>query len=249
MFEQLKASHTNGDLKDIDKTLREALAYQNYLDSPPRIQSEAEKVIAANGWDCKSGVSARPETEQCCLGSSVQFEGGVAYYVFAKKISFPKPGKYAKHEPEFLLEAVLGSRRNVLFVSDWKDDAGNNALPSAEHVNCGDLARGLGLCGTTWPSGKEITIIAFEIKQAYKPTWLDSSLAFYWYAAPHRAEWGLARSLETGHPTLREWVLPKRNGAFKIAAYWDREVEQDYDFSPDKLGANYWNACTKELRP
>jgi len=251
VFEQLKASHSSGDLND-RKTLCEALAYQNYLDSPPDIQSEAEKIISTEGCDCVLGNSIKPEAAQCCLGAAVQFEGEVAYCMLPKKVIFPKPGAYAKQDPDFLLIAVLdmvlNSRRNVLFISDWKDDVGNTVLPTPEQVNCGDLARELGLCWTTWNTGKAITIIAFDVELAYKPTWLDSGLAFYWYAAPRRAKWGLARSLETGRPTLREWVLPKRDGAFKIAAYWDREVEQDYNFAPDKLCADYWKTCAKELR-
>lgn len=248
MFEQWKASHTDGDLNNL-KTLREALAYQNYLASPVQIQSEAEKVIMAVGCDGLLDNGMHPTAEQCCLGAKVQFEGAVAYFVLKKKDAFPKPAPYAKLDPDFLLDIVLNSRREVLFISDWSDDAGKPALPAPDEVNCGELARSLGLCGTNWKAGTQITIIAFTVEQAHKSTWLDSGLAFFWYAAPSRPEWGLSRSLGTGRPTLREWVLPKSEDAFKIVDYWDREAEQDYVLSANNLGVDYWNTCAKELRP
>lgn len=248
MFEQWKASHANGDLND-RKALREALAYQNYLDSPLHIQNEAQKIAINVDCNCLLDDGIYPEAAQCCLGTEVKFTGTVAYFVLPKKNTLPKPAPYAKLDPDFLLDTLLKCRRNVLFISDWVDDAGNQALPSPDQVNCGELARGLGLCGTNWKKDRLITIIAFNIDQAHKSSWLDSGLVFYWYAAPHRTEWGLARSLGTGRPALREWTIPKQADAFKIMNYWDRQAEQDYDFSLNSLGEEYWNACAKELRP
>jgi hypothetical protein len=247
VFEQWKASHANGDLSD-RKALREALAYQNYLASPLHIQSEAEKVIMAVGYDSLLDNGMHPKVEQCCLGASVKFKGEVAYFVLQKKAVLPKPAPYAKQDPSFLEPTLLNSRREVLFISDWADDAGNSVLPAPGIVNCGDLARALGLCGTNWKTGTRITIIALKVDNVHKSTWLDSGLAFFWYAAPHRPGWGLTRSLETGYPILREWVLPKQEGAFNVVDYWDREAEQDYALSASDLGPDYWNTCAEEIR-
>lgn len=247
MFEQWKASYENGDLSD-RKVLREALAYQNYLDSPQHIQSEAEKVIMAVGCDVMLDNGMHPKAEQCCQGAAVRLEGEVTYFVLKKKDTFPKPAPYAKLDPDFLLDIVLDSRREVLFISDWNDDAGNPVLLVPDQVNCGELARGLGLCGTNWKAGTRITIMAFDVEHAHKSTWLDSGLIFFWYAALNQQKWGLTRSLKTGCPTLREWVLPKREGSFKIVNYWDREAEQDYALTANNLGTDYWDTCAKEIR-
>ncbi|WP_031595304.1 hypothetical protein [Ferrovum myxofaciens] len=247
MFERWKASYENGDLND-RKILREALAYQNYLGSPRHIQSEVEKVIMVDGCDDLLNIGMYPNMAQCCLGTEVQFEGEVAYFVLKKKTLLPKPAPYANQNPDFLQDTVLNLRRKVLFISDWTDEANELVLHSPDQVNCGELARGLGLCGTNWKEGERITIMAFNVEKVHKTTWLDSGLVFFWYAAPHQLKCGLARNLETGLPTLREWVLPKQDGAFMIMDYWDREAEQDYDLSANNLGVDYWNACAKEIR-
>lgn len=248
VLEKWKASHITGDLND-RKILREALAYQNYLDSPKHVQVEAEKAILDKCCADLSDDGIKPTAEQCCLGTPFHPAGKTAYFVLPRKDVLPKPAPYAKLEPEFLLDTLLKCRRQVLFISDWADDAGNSALPAPDLVNCGELARGLGLCGTNWKKGRSITIIALNVEKIHKPTWLDSGLTFFWYAAPSRPDWGLSRSLETGRPTLREWVLPKRDGAFKVENYWDRNAEEDYDFTQNRLRDMYWNTCAKELRP
>lgn len=245
---QWRASYTDHDLND-RKTLCEALAYWNYSNSPAHVQSEAVAIM--QGVDCdrllEEGI--RPDTKQCCQGSAVQFKEAVAYFVIGKKSLFPKPAPYAKLAPEDLLDNVLGIRRNALFISDWADDDGNPVLPEPDQIDCGELAKALGLCGTNWKKGTLITILAFKVNQVHKSTWLDSGLVFYWCATPDLPAWGMTRSLETGRPTLREWVLPKKAGSFEIADYWDRQVEQDYDLCADKLGSDYWAACAKEIRP
>lgn len=245
---QWQTSYTDENLND-RKTLRKALAYWNYSNSPVHVQSDAATIM--QGLDCdrllEEGI--RPDTKQCCQGSVVPFSAAVAYFVIGRKSLFPKPAPYAKLAPEDLLDNVLAIKRTVLFISDWTDDGGNRLLPEPDQINCGELAKALGLCGTNWKEGTPITILALKVSQAHKSTWLDSGLVFFWYVASHRAEWGLTRNLETGLPGLREWVLPKKAGAFEITAYWDRKVEQDYDLCANKLGDGYWNACAKEMRP
>lgn len=245
---QWKASHTDGNLDD-RKTLREALAYRNYTNSPVDVQNEAETVMMEADCDLLSDKGIYPEPNQCCRGMSVPFEGAVVYFVINTKRLLPKPAPYAKYAPEVLLDSVLKIEGHILFVSNWVDDGGNSVLPEPDRVNCGELAKALGMCGKKWKKNTPVTILALKIRQAHKSTWLDSGLAFFWYAATHCAEWGLTRSLETGRPCLREWVLPKKADAFEISDYWNRKVEQDYDLSADKLGSDYWDACAKEIRP
>lgn len=245
---QWQASYTAHDLSD-QKTLREALAYWNYSNSPVHVRDEAATIMQGANCDRILEEGIRPDIKLCCQGSAVQFKGSVAYFVIDRKRLFPKPAPYAKLAPGDLLGPVLVSAGNVLFVSDWADDGGNRELPEPDRINCGELAKALGLCGKIWKKGTPITIFSFKLSRAYKSTWLDSGLVFFWYVAPHRNEWGLTRSLETGRPALREWVLPKKEGAFEIVDYWEQEVEQDYDLRADRLGADYWAACAKEMRP
>ena len=245
---QWQASYTARDLSD-RKVLREALAYRNYSNSPDHVKSEIETIVQGINCDLLLEKGMRPESRQCCQGSVVPFNAAIVYFMIGRKSLFPKPAPYANLAPEDLLDNVLAIKRTVLFVSDWTDDGGNRSLPEPDQINCGELAKALGLCGTNWKEGTPVTILALKVSQARKSTWLDSGLAFFWFVASHRAKWGLTRSLETGLPGLREWVLPKEAGAFEIAAYWDRKVEQDYDLCADKLGDGYWNACAKEMRP
>ena len=248
-IDQWQACYTQGDLNNRE-TLSQALAYQNYMKSPSHVQDEAIKIMQGRNCDELLKESIHPGTEQCCLGITVPFEGPVAYFVIKKKSLFPMPAPSANLLPEDLLDNVLNKiRRSVLFISDWTDEEGNQVLPPPDHVDCGELAQALGLCGTTWKTGLEITILALRVTQAHKSTWLDSGLAFFWYAAPHQSGWGLTRSLKTGRPALREWVLPKQAGAFGIEAYWNLKVEQDCDLRAENLSVDYWDACAKELRP
>lgn len=245
---QWEASYTADDLSD-RKTLREALAYWNYSNSPPHVQSEAAAITRGMSSDQFLTKVLYPSTKQCCQGSVVPFNAAAAYFVMDRKRLFPKPAIYAKQAPEDLLRPVLDSLGSLLFISDWADDDGNRVLPDPDRIDCGELAKALGMCGKNWKKGTPIVIFSFKLSQAHKSTWLDSGLAFFWYVAPHRNEWGLTRSLETGRPALREWVLPKKVGAFEIVDYWEQEVEQDYDLRADRLGDGYWNACAKEMRP
>lgn len=243
-----KISYTQGDLND-RRQIREALAYQNFLGSPAAIQSKA--VDAMQGKDCDALLDGpmQPATEQCCLGDSVPIEGGTSYLVVTKKSLFPIPASTTVLEPSYLLDNVLALRRKAIFISNWTDDEGKTVLPKPGQVDCGVLARELGLCGVSWKRGSEIAILALQVKQAHKPTWLDSGLSFFWYAAPHRGKWGLTRSLETGQPRLREWMLPKQDGAFVVVEYWKRNVAQDCDLHPENLSERYWESCAKEIRP
>ena len=189
------------------------------------------------------------KSRQCCLGEIVPFDGDALYLVVTKKSLFPIPASTTVLEPSYLLDNVLALKRNAIFISNWTDDDGKTALPAPDQVDCGVLARELGLCGTYWKRGSEIAILALQVKQAHKPTWLDSGLSFFWCAVPHRGEWGLTRSLETGQPCMREWMLPKQDGAFAVVEYWKRNVAQDCDLRTENLSERYWKSCAKEIRP
>ncbi|MBZ0092566.1 MAG: hypothetical protein K8F27_10130 [Sulfuricellaceae bacterium] len=249
-IDQWQGSFVHGDLSD-RKTLRGALAYQNYEHSPKHIQVEAAKVM--QGMDCEGLLELKKSffanDGQCGLGNEVPFSADVAYFVIRKQKLFPNPGFSAKFLPEDLLDKILRLNRNVLFISDWTDACGSPALPPPDQVDCAELVQALGLCGVMWKEGAEITILGMKMPQARKSTWLDSGLAFYWHAVPDQPNWGLTRSLKSGRPALREWVVRKQAGIFDIEAYWDRKFEQNCDLRVDKLNADYWDACAKELRP
>jgi hypothetical protein len=246
---QWQASFTDHDLND-RKTLREALAYWNYSNSPVHVQSEVVTIMQGRNCDQLLEKPIFPSSAQCCLGAKIHFAEQVVYFTIDRNRLFSNPAIHAKQAPEFLVDAFREMKRLILFVSDWGDDDGNPALPTPDRVDCGELVKALGLCGKEWKKGEAVTILALRVKQSvHKSTWLDSGLAFFWYVAPHRSEWGLTRSLETGCPTLREWVLPNQAGAFDVVDYWDQHMASDCDLRADKLGDGYWNACAQEIRP
>lgn len=242
--DQWQASYVNGDLNE-RKTLCEALSYRNFDNSPDYVRTIAVQVL--QGLDCAKAMEGgvfRPSNIQCCLGEKSPFEGTSAYLVISKKDLFPTTSG-AVIPPEYMLEPLRnGIRRNVLFISDWCDNNGAPVLPGPDQVDCGALAEALGMYGSHWRQGSEIAIFSLKITHAHKSTWLDSGLAFYWYATPNLPRWGLTRSLKSGCPTLREWVIPRQNGDYDITAYWRRTVAHNCEPPND----DYWNACIQELR-
>lgn len=244
---QWEVSYTDHDLSD-RKTLREALAYWNYLNSPAHVQREVETVIQSKDCDQLLGKSIYLNATQYCLGDKIHFSDQVVYFTIDTNRLFSNPTTHAKQAPEFLADVFREMKRLVLFVSDWSDADGSPAFPAPEQVDCVELVKALGLCGKEWKKDDAVTILALKINQAHKSTWLDSGLVFFWCVAPHRTEWGLTRSLETGRPALREWVLPNQAGAFDVVDYWDQYMANDCDLREDKLCSDYWAACAKEIR-
>ncbi len=246
---QWEASYTDHDLND-RKTLREALAYWNYSKSPDLVRREVVAITQSGDCDQLLGKPVRLSSTQYCLGAPIHFADRVVYFTIDRNRLFSNPATHTKQAPEFLAEVFRKMNRLILFVSDWRDDGGNPALPMPERVDCRELVKALGLCGKEWKKNDAVTTLALKVKQfVHKSTWLDSGLVFFWCVAPHRTEWGLTRSLETGLPALREWVLPNQAGAFDVVDYWDQRMTSDCDLREDKLCSDYWVACAKEIRP
>lgn len=246
-IEQWGTSFAVGSLSN-RKTLREALAYRNYLDSPEQVQVEVVSLIEdKNCDDALVTAGIFPTETQCCLGAEVAFPGITAYFVIDGVKLLPNTQLNARQPPIFLAEHLRKLKRNVLFISNWLDDSGKPVFTDPGAVDCGDLLKALGVC-KTWEAGDTLLVLALAVGQGHKPTWLDSNLVFYWYAAPHRPEWGLTRSLETGRTSLREWVLSTRKSVFEVMEYWSRPVEQAYKLEADNLDNGYWETCAKEIR-
>jgi len=247
-IEQWGASFSKGNLNNRE-TLREALAYRNFLDSPAQIQAEVLNRLADKPCDDALVTAGIIPTEaQCCLGAEVALPGETAYFVIDGVKLLPNTKLNARQPPMFLAEHLRKLKRNVLFISNWQDDSGMPVFTDPDTVDCGDLLKALGIC-KTWEVGDTLLVLALAVEHRHKPTWLDSNLVFYWYAAPHRPEWGLSRSLETGRANLREWVLSTRKSAFEVVKYWNRPVERACQLGTANLGNDYWETCAQEIRP
>lgn len=245
---QWKASHTGGNLND-RKTLREALAYWNYSNSPAPVQDEIAAIVQNRECDQLLGKPVFLDPTQYCLGDKFHCAEQIVYFTIDTNRFFSNPATRTKQAPEFLADVFGEMKRLVLFVSDWDNDDGNPAFPAPEQVDCAELLKALGMCGKEWKKDDAVTILALKVKQSvHKPTWLDSGLVFFWCAAPQRPKWGLTRSLETGRLALREWVLFNQAGAFDVVDYWNRHMVSDCDLREGKLGSDYWVARAKEIR-
>lgn len=246
-IEQWRESFTKGDLKD-RKVLREALAYQNYRDSPPAIQAAADQILA--GADCDEALEARRYSEEPLygLGSEITFHGSSIFFVIDRARLPGNSKHWARQPPEFLVEPLCKITRHALFVSDWTDDIGEQLLSDPQTVDGGALLRSLGM-SKAWAANDVLLIFALKVEKVHKPTWVDSNLGFYWYAAKDRPSWGLTRSLETGLPEMKEWVLRTRKSAYQVMQCWERALERDYKLQADHLGDGYWQACAQEIRP
>ena len=246
-IEQWRDSFTKGDLKD-RKILREALAYQNYRDSPAAIQAAADQILA--GADCERALEGKGYAEESHygLGAEIPFHGSSIFFVIDRTRLPGNPKHWASQPPEFLAEPLGKITRHAMFVSDWTDDNGEQRLSNPHMVDCADLLKYLGI-SRAWAAKDVLLIFALKVSKVHKPTWIDSNLGFYWYAAKDRPAWGLTRSLETGLPTLKEWVLRTRKSAYQVTQYWERTLERDYKLLADHLDDGYWQACAQEIRP
>lgn len=243
-IEQWRDSFTKGDVKD-RKVLREALAYQNYQDSPPAIQAVAEQILASA--DCDRAREGKEYTVESRygLGDEVPLPGSSVFFVLPQR----SDSKHKAKQPvAFMLESLRKLRRHAMFISDWTDDKGEQLLSDPQTVDCGDLLKALGM-PKAWAANDELVIFDLKVDKAHKPTWIDSNLGFYWYAAKDRPAWGLTRSLETGLPTLKEWVLRTRESAYQVTQCRERCLEREYKLQADHLGDGYWQACAQEIRP
>lgn len=248
--EQWRDSFTRGDLKD-RKILREALAYRNYQDSPATVQGVVVQLLL--GEDCNAvptnGLATRPGESRYGLGEEVPLPDQSVFFVINRARLPGDPKHWAKQPPEFLVEPLSKITRHAMFVSDWTNDQGQPLWSDPQTVDCGDLLKALGM-STEWAANDVLLIVSLKVSKAHKPTWVDSNLGFYWYAAKDRPAWGLTRSLETGRPMLKEWVLLRaRMSAYQVTQYWERHLEQAYKLQADHLGSGYWQACTQEIRP
>lgn len=250
-----EVSYREGDLFN-PALLREAMAYRNFLDSPADVQTTALQMLQGEACEKVLLDGKQPDENRCFLGQPADLTGSTLYFFYGKEL-FLNPAGKAAIPAEFLdlTQLMRDLRRNILFISTWEDEAGERGLqlPNEEGFDCRKTAMALGLCGKSWISGDTVTILALSVKQAHKPTWLDSWLTFFWYAAPNHDTFGLTRSLINGRPHLREWVLrkihPDSPENYQALSYWKPKMEQDCDLRVDQLGNDFWSPCAKEMRP
>lgn len=244
-IDQWRISHVSGDVT-VPRTLCQALAFRNFEFSPLEIQLVAKSVLKDADCDLALDGKLYPTADQCCLGPKTTDPIPITYVIVPWRKLFPLPiTKKTTHDHSAVSDNLRALIGNILFVSDWRDEDCNPAFSNPELIDCTELAASLGIPGTTphWGIGANIAIIALQSKHLHKPTLLDAGFAYFWYAAPDQPQWGLTRSIRTGRPALREWVL-SRSGDYTVVDYWRREFTRDCQPPNDE----FWENCAREVR-
>jgi hypothetical protein len=228
--------------------LKDALVHKNYLISPINIQQRVKEILDANDTSTLPDDPIYPDEPDLCLGN--RMNNNKPEYVYWIGLASRVIGGNQFHPELFDTDKFLGwlnsTRRNLIWISDLKNNEGLGiGIPTADNIS--NILADLGLYGTRYGKDEEIILIELEVNQFYKPTLLDSGLTFFWQIEQD-SDWGLTRSLRTGLPTLREWVVKKSiQNNLKVRSAKTIKCLDKIELVEEFLVADYWKECEREL--
>lgn len=235
---------------DCNSKVKDALVHKNYLVSPTNIQESALNLLNSRDTKGLPDVAIYPDVGDLCLGDAMQ-ENKPEYVYWigrAKKVLGDNHFNSALFDTEKFLDWLnSGTNRNLLWISDFRDNEGISIIePSSENIS--DVLADLGLYGQYYYSSEEIILVELEVQSIFKPTLLDSGFTFYWQSKKENTCWGLTRSLRTGLPTLREWVVKKSiQDNLKVKSAQIIRCQDNIELKGELISNVYWEECKREL--
>lgn len=229
--------------------LKDALVHKNYLISPENIQQRSRAILDVSDTSKLPDHPIHPNEADLCLGNIIEANKPAYVYWIGKAKTVIGDNQF--HSELFDTDKFLGwlnsCRRNLLWITDFKDNEGTSiSEPSAENIS--NVLADLGLYGQCYYPNEEIILIELEVEAIYKPTLLDSGLTFFWQLKREAADWGLTRSLRTGLPTLREWVVKKSiPNNLKVKSAKVIKCKSNIELNDAFLNTTYWEECKREL--
>jgi len=245
-YADCKSAFQSANLQPL-QVLKLALAHSNFMDA-----ADAPGCPSSEAIDQAIAVCRHWPDWTLQFGDDLLWKGTrtreqiEVWFVRTARSLFHDTEVEAAFAEEKVQEFLRREGLRTVWVTDGVDDEGNELDP--ESCPALELHHALGLYGRQLAEGEQLVISRATCDDVFRPTVADAGAAFYWRQGPDNVPHGRTVHLETGKPTLHEWVTAPSALEGNVRSCVLKLVDAPLDTTDGGLPPDYWAAGRTYVR-